>query len=67
MVEHQDRKHETNEYKCETCNYTSKTKRALKFHNNKDHLGIRYHCASCDYKATKTNNLRSHERIIHSQ
>lgn len=50
-----------NEYKCNVCVYSCKSKYDLDNHFSTQHLGKHFKCKFCEYKAARRHSLVSHE------
>ena len=52
-------------FKCEKCDYTSKHKRNVRAHTLAAHEGVTYNCDYCPYKAGYLQNLNAHKKGVH--
>lgn len=67
---HHQREHGSQEfYKCDKCNYTSKSKALLQFHCRNEHSNqqfpMHYGCLLCSYSTNDTGNWNRHVRLRH--
>ena len=60
-------KHSDIEYKCDQCDAKARTRRMMKFHEQKVHDGLRYYCKLCSHQATTAYNLKTHKQRTHDQ
>jgi len=70
LLRHTRRKHESNVYSCEQCNYKSTQKNSLKIHRQALHTKsihevVKYYCDQCDYQTTRQGHLNRHQQGVH--
>ena len=52
-------------YKCEECDSSYKSKKALRYHTRSKHEGTKYSCNQCEYQATQKGHLKIHKKSVH--
>ena len=52
-------------YQCDSCNYQSTNKQALKWHIEREHEGVRYPCDICSHQSKSKVNLKDHKALKH--